>query len=90
MSEDQHSRGWLGDQIRSQGIASCEELAADPSGTASKVLDWLRLKVPKERQLVTTRTSAESVTGSDWDDPLDQYPTWSLLYYSVEIGRAHV
>lgn len=57
---------WFADQ----GIVPCEvtyeELAADPPGTAAKVLRWLGLRVPQDHQLVTTHRQQADHLNADW------------------------
>jgi LPS sulfotransferase NodH len=54
----------------SHGIAPCEvtyeDLAADPLGTARKVLDYLGLNVPPDRQLVISHHRQADRLNADW------------------------
>jgi len=43
-----------------------EELAADPPGTASRILDWLGLQVPQDYQLGTTHQRQADHVNADW------------------------
>jgi LPS sulfotransferase NodH len=57
---------WFADQQIVPCEVTYEELAAEPPGTAMRVLNWLGLEVPQERRLTTTHRRQADHLNEDW------------------------
>lgn len=57
---------WFADQGIVAHEVTYEELAADPPGTAFKILNWLDLQVPQDHQLATTHQRQADHVNADW------------------------
>jgi LPS sulfotransferase NodH len=58
--------GWFGSHRIVPHEVTYEELAADPLGTAQKVLDYLGLNVPPDRQMVVGHRRQADQLNADW------------------------